>query len=217
MTLNELLEILKEHLALCIIIPLLCIGAVGVMGIVTPDSYEADTSIYVLLQTGQSEVTTSSDFSASQMAANDVATIMQSEQVRDQVAEQVGLESLAGYKISVESSLQSRVINISVKGEDPQKCEQVANSLIKVTNSIASSSMDIPGVRSMGKPLVDVAPSIFKSAKGLVLGAFGGFFIAVIVAVLKETLNTTVRSKEEVEELLGLPVVGRIPSVGGRN
>ena len=41
-----------------------------------------------------------------------------------------------------------------------------------------------------------------------------GLFLAIAIVVLQDMLNTKVRSQEDVEELLGIPVVGRIPVVG---
>ena len=38
---------------------------------------------------------------------------------------------------------------------------------------------------------------------------------AVAIVVLMDMLNTRVRSAEDAEELLGIPVVGRIPAMKG--
>ena len=44
-----------------------------------------------------------------------------------------------------------------------------------------------------------------------------GLFLAVAIVVVEDMLNTKVRGQEEVEELLGIPVIGRIPAMrGGR-
>ena len=44
-----------------------------------------------------------------------------------------------------------------------------------------------------------------------------GLFLAVAIVVVADMLNTKVRRVEEVEELLGLPVIGRMPAMkGGR-
>ena len=40
-----------------------------------------------------------------------------------------------------------------------------------------------------------------------------GLFVAIAIVVLKDMLNTRVRSAEEVEEMLGIPVIGRIPAM----
>ena len=42
-----------------------------------------------------------------------------------------------------------------------------------------------------------------------------GIFVAVAIVVLMDMLNTRVRSPEEAEELLGVPVIGRIPTIKG--
>ena len=42
-----------------------------------------------------------------------------------------------------------------------------------------------------------------------------GLFIAIAIVVVSDMLNTKVRNADEVEELLGLPVIGRMPAVKG--
>ena len=43
-----------------------------------------------------------------------------------------------------------------------------------------------------------------------------GLFFAVALIVLLDLIDTTVKSPEEAEELLGLPVLGRIPALKGK-
>lgn len=40
-----------------------------------------------------------------------------------------------------------------------------------------------------------------------------GLFLAVAFVVVEDMVNTRVRSQEELEELVGLPVMGRIPAM----
>ena len=42
-----------------------------------------------------------------------------------------------------------------------------------------------------------------------------GIFLAVAIVVVLDMLNTRVRNPEEAEELLGIPVIGRIPTIKG--
>ena len=49
------------------------------------------------------------------------------------------------------------------------------------------------------------------------VAAMAGLFAAVAIVVLMDVIDTRVRSAEDVEELLELPVIGRIPEMkGGR-
>ena len=43
-----------------------------------------------------------------------------------------------------------------------------------------------------------------------------GLFFAVALIVLLDLIDTTVKSPEEAEELLGLPVLGRMPALKGK-
>ena len=40
-----------------------------------------------------------------------------------------------------------------------------------------------------------------------------GLFAAVAIVVLSDMLNTRIRNQEELEELLGVPVIGRVPQM----
>ena len=42
-----------------------------------------------------------------------------------------------------------------------------------------------------------------------------GLFAAVAIIVLLDMLNTRMRNPEELEDLLGIPTIGRIPTIKG--
>ena len=47
----------------------------------------------------------------------------------------------------------------------------------------------------------------------LAVAFLAGLFVAVAIVVLMDMLNTTVKSREEAEELFGLPVLGTMPEL----
>lgn len=55
------------------------------------------------------------------------------------------------------------------------------------------------------------APLNRQSPRVLLLGLFGGMFLGVGIVVAKDFVDNTIRDSEEVERLLGLPVLGEIP------
>ena len=68
MTLLELLQLLKKHLALVIVLPIVCAVAMAVVAYgFMANVYTATTSMYVLAQTGDSSSSLQSSLSASQM------------------------------------------------------------------------------------------------------------------------------------------------------
>ena len=59
------------------------------------------------------------------------------------------------------------------------------------------------------------APSGPNRPLYVAVALLAGLFMAVAIVVLMDMLDTRVRSSEDVEELLGIPVVGRIPAMKG--
>lgn len=219
MTLLELLHLLKKHLKLVIVLPLACMLAVGVYSfVVMPNTYSATVSMYVLVkQENANSNSLSSDLSASQMVTNDVATLLKSDRVVNETASALGLDSLKAYKTSITSSTTSRVLSLEVTGPDAEMAANVANKMADEVSSVAHDVMNVDSVNVVDSAKVPTAPSGPKRPLFMAIGLLGGLFVAVAIVVVSDMLNTKVRDEEELEELLGLPVIGRIPAVkGGR-
>lgn len=219
MTLLELLHLLRKHLKLVIALPLACMLAVGAYSyVVMPNTYSATVSMYVLVkQENANSNSLSSDLSASQMVTNDVATLLKSDRVVNETASALGLDSLKAYKTSITSSTTSRVLSLEVTGPDAEMTANVANKMADEVSSVAHDVMNVDSVNVVDSAKVPTAPSGPKRPLFMAIGLLGGLFVAVAIVVVSDMLNTKVRDEEELEELLGLPVIGRIPAVkGGR-
>ena len=219
MTLLELLHLLRKHLKLVIVLPLACMLAVGAYSYVAmPNTYSATVSMYVLVkQENANSNSLSSDLSASQMVTNDVATLLKSDRVVNETASALGLDSLKAYKTSITSSTTSRVLSLEVTGPDAEMAANVANKMADEVSSVAHDVMNVDSVNVVDSAKVPTAPSGPKRPLFMAIGLLGGLFVAVAIVVVSDMLNTKVRDEEELEELLGFPVIGRIPAVkGGR-
>ena len=181
------------------------------------DTYTATTSMYVLAQREDSgsSSTLSSDLSASQMISNDVATLLKSDRVVNETAKDLGLEDLKGYDVSVTNETTSRVITLSVTGPDAQRAADIANSMVENVSSIARDVMSVESVNAIDQAQAPKVPSGPKRPLYVVVAFMAGLFLAVAIVVVADMLNTKVRGQEEVEELLGIPVIGRVPAMKG--
>lgn len=219
MTLLDLFHLLRKHLKLVILLPLACMLAAGVYSFVMmPNTYSATVSMYVLVQQDNAKSNSlSSDLSASQMVTNDVATLLKSDRVVNETASSLGLESLKAYKTSITSSTTSRVLSLEVTGPDAQMAANIANKMADEVSTVAHDVMNVDSVNVVDSAKVPTAPSGPKRPLYMAVGLLGGLFVAVAIAVVEDMLNTKVRDQEELEELLGVPVIGRIPAMkGGR-
>lgn len=219
MTLLELLTLLRKHLKFVIVLPVVCAVAMFFVAyFMMADEYTAVTSMYVLASSeDQGGSALSTDLSASQMITNDVATLLTSNRVVADAAQEVGLEDLGDFDISVSSETTTRVLSVSVTGENPVVAADIANALATNVSSIAQEVMNVESVNIVDLASVPNSPSGPNRVLYVVVAFMAGLFAAVAIVVLVDMLDTRVRNAEQVEELLGLPVIGRIPQVkGGR-
>ena len=220
MTLLELLHLLRKHLRLVVLLPVACALVMGVYSyLFMSNTYTASTSMYVLAlnQDATASTSLSTDLSASQMISNDVSTLLTSDRALAETAEDLALEDLDDYDVSVTSETTSRVIGLTVTGPDPQTAADVANRLVANVSGIAQEVMSIESVNPIDQATAPEAPSGPNRPLYVAVALMAGLFLAVAIVVVEDMLNTKVRGQEEVEELLGIPVIGRIPAMrGGR-
>ena len=190
---------------------------IGFVSFVLPNQYTASTTVYVLAKSSNTSTSsTSSDLTASQMITNDIATLIQSSNVSSSTASQLGLENLNGYSIKTTSSTTTRILTISVTGPNAQTAANIANTIVSVTSGISQNVMDVQSVNAIDSAVAPTTPSGPNHLLYTLVALIAGLFVAIAVCVLMETLNTKARSSEDVEELLGVPVIGHIPAVGER-
>lgn len=217
MTLQELLKVLHDHLLFVILLPLMSALVIGFVSFVLPNQYTASTTVYVLAKSSNTSTSsTSSDLTASQMITNDIATLIQSSNVSSSTASQLGLENLNGYSIKTTSSTTTRILTISVTGPNAQTAANIANTIVSVTSGISQNVMDVQSVNAIDNAVAPTTPSGPNHLLYTLVALLAGLFVAIAVCVLMETLNTKARSSEDVEELLGVSVIGHIPAVGER-
>lgn len=217
MTLLELFQLLKKHLQLVITLPVVCAIAMGIVSFAVMDNtYTATTTMYVRANnTDDSGQMSYNDLSASQMLSNDIATLLDSDSVKSGAANELGLADLDDYKVSVSSETTTRVITLSVTGTDAKETAKVAKAMASSVSTVAQNVGAAQSINVIDEAKTPEVPSGPKRTLYVAVAFLAGIFIAVAYVVLADMLNTRIRGAEEAEELLGIPVVGRIPAMKG--
>lgn len=215
MTLLELFQLLRKHLRLVVALP---VGCALIMAVVSfalmGNTYTAQTSMYILANSNtESQSTNYTDLTASQLLANDVATLLQSDRVEADAASSLGLADLSDYKVSVTSETTTRVISLVVTGPDPQGVADVANEMASQVSVVAQDVQMADSINVIDEAVAPTSPSGPNRMLYIAVAFLAGLFLAIAIVVLMDMLNTRIRSAEDAEELLGVPVVGRIPAM----
>lgn len=215
MTFYGLIKLLREHLLLVVVLPVVCaLGMAAASLVFVANEYTVATSIYVLSRSSSDMgIATQSDLNASQLITNDVAALLKSDRVTSDAAESLQLRDLDGYDVSVSNSTSNRVITIKVTGKDPSMAADVANALAESVADVVVEVMDVQGVNVIDRAKAPTRPSGPNRLMHVAAAFLVGLVCVVIFLVLRDRLDTRVRSAEELEELLGIATVGRMPAM----
>jgi capsular polysaccharide biosynthesis protein len=219
-SLKELFQTLRKRLNLIIVIALIAVIVSGVISyfFITP-IYKASTQILVNQSKNEQSIYTQSEVQTNLQLINTYNVIMKSPVVLDQVVQELDLDMSAATlndKIAVQSESNSQVVTLSVEDKDPQTAADIANKTAEVFNAKIEDIMNVDNVSVLAKATVAENQSPIKPqpllnvAIALVVGLMAG----VGLAFLLEYLDNTVKTEQDIEKLLDLPVLGVITKIG---
>ncbi|MFP3410803.1 Wzz/FepE/Etk N-terminal domain-containing protein [Bacillus sp. SIMBA_074] len=213
-SLKELFYILKKRLAMILVI---AFGAAIVSAIIsfffmTP-IYQSSTQILVNQKKQEGAMIQAGEIQTNIQLTNTYKVIIKSPVVLDQVNEKLHLnmtaQALTG-KINVANEKDSQVISVTAEDKDPKLARDIANATADVFKGEVAKIMNVDNVTVLSKAEVGENQSPIKPRPMLnvVIAFVVGLMAAVGLAFLLEYLDNTVKKEEDVENLLGLPVLG---------
>ena len=181
--------------------------------IVTPQ-YTSTTKVYVVNQKKDDKAITTQDVQLGSLLVKDYKEIILSNKVMEDAAEKSGLGFSAkelAKKVSVEAPKDTRIISITVQDKDPQVASDLANTVKSVSADQIKEVTKIDDVTTLEEAKAAISPSSPNIPKNAVLATVLGFIIAVAGVALFELLDDRVKRAEDIEETMGLVLLGVVP------
>lgn len=218
-SLQEIIKILKKHMGLILATTIGAgvIAAIISFFILTP-IYQADTQILVSQQSDNQQNLTTNEIQSNLQLINTYNVIIKSPAILSIVIDELDLDMTPGgltNKIIVSNANNSQVVNISVQDEQEYMAVDIANTVAEVFQKEIPKLMNVDNVNILSAAVYSENPSPVKPNKmlNIAIALIVGLMIGVGIAVLLEFLDVTVKTESEVEELLGLPVLGMISTI----
>ncbi|WP_226667475.1 YveK family protein [Metabacillus litoralis] len=146
--------------------------------------------------------------------------IIQDSTVLEKVVQKLDLpyspEALSG-KIEVSSIADSQVVTISVLDSDPKQAAILANEVAETYKKEIPKILDFNDVKLLSEAKEIPIPINQDKNRMVIISLIGGFVIGIGLAFLLDSLNNSVRKEYEVEEILGLPVLGTVSKMKKKN
>ncbi|MBJ7996859.1 Wzz/FepE/Etk N-terminal domain-containing protein [Bacillus mycoides] len=213
-SLKELFHILKKRLAMILVI---AFGAAIVSAIIsfffmTP-IYQSSTQILVNQKKQEGALFQAGEIQTNIQLTNTYKVILKSPVILDQVREKLNMDITSkelNQKITVENEKDSQVILVSVQDKNPVLAKDIANTLAEVFKNDAVKIMNVDNITILSKAelIEKAAPIKPKPFVNIAITILAGILLGAGLAFLLEYLDNTVKKEEDVENLLGLPVLG---------
>lgn len=213
MNIESIFAVIKKYLAFTLFLAALfgMIALAFTLFLMTP-KYEAHTQILVSQSENISSIN-NLDIETSLQLINTYGDIIESPIVLDDVISNLELEQSTeqlSENITIVTEETSQVINITVADESQAQAAIIANEITDVFQDKISEVMNVDNVTvlataNINSDAVQVTPTpVLNTFIGIILGGITG----LIIAFLRTYLDKSVKTVEEVEKYLELPVLG---------
>lgn len=214
---KDLYNVLKKRLLLIVAITIsaLLISAFFTFFIATP-KYEASTQILVnQAQVGEQPIT-ANELESNLEFINTYSVIISSPAILEQVIEESNttnsIEELQE-QITVAAENESQVATLIVEDANPETAVNLANTIAEVFEREILDIMTVDNVSILSQAQLSAEPTPVSPQPIINLGIalIIGFLIGIGTAFLLEFLDKSIKSEQDVEKYLGLPILGAVP------
>ena len=216
--LRELLEILLKRKLLIIIMTVLCTVAGGVYSVflITP-MYNAETTMMVNGAKNMTDIASSLDIGSINLSQKLVVTygeIVKSRIVLEQTIDSLKLDMTYEQLLRKTTAQQvggTEILKIAVQDEDPAQAAIIANKISDVFVKEVMRILKVNNVETIDKAIPIEKPVNVKTALNTAIAMILGLMMGVFTAFVLEYMDNTIKTENDVQKHLDLPVLGLIP------
>jgi receptor protein-tyrosine kinase len=223
MTLGQVLQLIKRRLPLILL--LIIVFGAGTFVYAKyrmTDYYQAYTALVVSNSDSSTAMNslTSSEYYLNVQLTSSYRVLCKTDRVLNQVVMELNLPYSADVlrgMVTVIPVENTQIIHIYVTSASPEFAQQVANTLSTVFQKEVIEIMKMDNVQIIDEAQLPTAPIGPDRTKITLIGAAAGLVLGIGLSFFLELLNRKVKTKEQLQEALGAPILGVIPKIGKKH
>ncbi len=214
--LKELFDFfLKKAILIIIIVSAVCIvGCIRGIFLKTP-MYSSSTTVVLSASNSNAGLTTS-DVTLNKNLVATYAQIVKSRRILNQVIDGLKLnikyETLNSH-ISVSAINNTEIIRIRVSDKNPELARDIANETAKVFVSEIGDLYKMDNVSILDEAYVSSTPYNINVLKQVIIYLALGIVLAFGLVFVVFYFDRTIKSTEQIEQKLQLPILGRVQDI----
>lgn len=214
--LKELWDFFLERIWIVVLslVVFLVIGNVYSIFLKTP-LYQSNTTIVLVNADSQNQTITSSDIQLNKNLVDTYSQIIRSRKVISQVKENMNLEDYSvgelTSRVSVSALDETEIIKVVVTDEDSALAAAIADEIARVFSKEIKNYYNIENVQVLDEAVESSVACNKNIIKENVIYVLGSLVISCGIIFVIFYFDSTVKSRELVEEKFGLTVLGVVP------
>ncbi|MBX9993194.1 YveK family protein [Priestia aryabhattai] len=218
-SLRELFAVLRKRLWLIVLITIIAatVSAVISFFVLTP-VYESKTQILVNQAKNDQQLYSNQAVQTNVQLINTYNDIIKSPAILDKVVKELKLDKSAvdlSDQIQVTSAQNSQVAEIVVQDTSAKRAADIANTTASVFQKQVPKLMNVDNVKVLSKAALGENPSPVKPQPllNVAIAIVVGLMVGVGLSFLLEYLDSTLKTEQDIENILELPVMGVITTI----
>lgn len=209
----QLFEALKKKIWVILAAMIIGGGLAGAYSkfVITPQ-YSSTAMMYILSK--ETTLTSLADLQIGSQLTKDYKILVTSRPVLEGVIETLGLdmkyEGLKG-KISIGNPTDTRILSVTVTDPDPYQARAIADCVAETSSEYIGDIMEMIPPKIIENAVVATHKTSPSNGKNAMMGALAGMVLICGLVVVKELMDDTIQTEEDVEHYLGLTVLAFVP------
>lgn len=209
----------KIWIILIVTILAILVGCLYGLFLKTPLYKSSTTIVLARVNDNVSETNgiTQNDILLNQKLVSTYREIIKSRRILNQVIENLDLNvtyDVLKNKITVTNEKDTELIRISVSDENAKQAKLIANEIAHVFNNEIVDIYSIKNVSIIDYAEEESAPYNINVVKQTVLAGMVGLVLSCAIVFTMFYFDTTIKSADEIESKIGLPLLGAVPMSG---
>ena len=217
MELQDYLLVVRKRWRVIVVVVLVTVGLAAVATLMADKVYESRTQFFV-------STTGSSDSGAllqgstfTQQRVKSYAQLLTTPRILAPVAEAVGVDGDIAAQVTATTPPDTVLIEVAVRDEDPAQAKAMAEAIAKEfpaavselesTAGTEASPVKVTVVRPPTTPVAPVSPKPFRN---ILLGGVLGLLLGLGAALVRETLDKTIKTQDDIKAVTDRPLLGGI-------
>lgn len=190
----------------------------------TTPTYDATARLYVTVASSDAGSTTDivQGGNAAEQRVRSYVDIITTPRVLQAAIDDLGLDTTAqdlSQRVRASSPNETVLLNLTVNDTSAARAAATANAISKSFTALVSDDLEQAStgstspvsIRTVQPAVVPKERATPQTTKTLFLGVGGGLAVGVLGALLRDLLDTKIRSRTEVEAVTDRPVLGSVP------